>query len=76
MNSINPAEVYSNLNIVNGRYTKEEYDKKMEQRAKTYPLGKIGDAEKDLAPSIEFLLSDKSLWTTGATYIIDGGKSL
>lgn len=76
VNSINPAEVYSNLNIVNGRYTKEEYDKKMEQRAKTYPLGKIGDAEKDLAPSIEFLLSDKSLWTTGATYIIDGGKSL
>ena len=48
----------------------------MEQRAKKYPLGKIGDAEKDLAPSIEFLLSDKSLWTTGATYIIDGGISL
>lgn len=76
VNSINPAEVYSNLNIVNGRYTKEEYDEKMEQRAKKYPLGKIGDAEKDLAPSIEFLLSDKSLWTTGATYIIDGGISL
>ena len=76
VNSINPAEVYSNLNIVNGFYTKEEYDEKMKQRAKTYPLGKIGDPEKDLAPTIELLLSDKTLWTTGATYIIDGGKSL
>lgn len=76
VNAINPGEVYSNLNIVNGRYTKEEYDEKMKQRAKTYPLGKIGDPFQDLAPTIEFLLSDKSLWTTGATYVIDGGKSL
>ena len=76
VNSINPAEVYSNLNIVNGFYTKEEYDEKMKQRAKTYPLGKIGDPEKDLAPTIERLLSDKTLWTTGATYIIDGVNSL
>lgn len=76
VNAINPGEVYSNLNIVNGRYTKEEYDEKMKQRAKTYPLGKIGNPCQDLAPTIEFLLSDKSLWTTGATYVIDGGKSL
>ena len=76
VNSINPGEVYSNLNIVNGRYTKEEYDEKMSKRAKSYPLGKIGDAENDLAPTIELLLSDNSLWTTGATYIIDGGISL
>ena len=48
----------------------------MKQRAKTYPLGKIVDPFQDLAPTIEFLLSDKSLWTTGATYVIDGGKSL
>lgn len=26
--------------------------------------------------TIEFLLSDKSLWTTGATYFVDGGKSI
>ena len=76
VNSINPGEVYSNLNIVNGRYTKEEYEEKMSKRAKSYPLGKIGDAENDLAPTIELLLSDNSLWTTGATYIIDGGISL
>lgn len=26
--------------------------------------------------TIEFLLSDKSLWTTRATYFVDGGKSI
>lgn len=76
VNAVNPAEVYSNLSIVNGNYTQEEYDEKMKQRAKTYPLGKIGEAKKDIAPTIEFLLSDNSLWTTGSIYVIDGGKSV
>lgn len=76
VNAINPGEVYSSLNVVNGRYTQEEYDEKMKNRAKTYPLGKIGDAKKNIAPTVEFLLSEKSLWTTGATYVIDGGKSV
>ena len=35
-----------------------------------------GDAKKDIAPTIEFLLSDKSLWTTGSIYLVDGGKSI
>ena len=26
--------------------------------------------------TIEFLLSDKSLWTTGSIYLVDGGKSI
>lgn len=76
VNAVNPAEVYSNLNVTNGNYTQEEYDERMRQRAKTYPLGKIGNAKEDIAPTVEFLLSDKSLWTTGSVYIIDGGKSL
>ena len=29
-----------------------------------------------IAPTIEFLLSDKCLWTTGANYLVDGGKSI
>lgn len=76
VNAVNPAEVYSNLNVTNGNYTQEEYDERMKQRAKTYPLGKIGNAKEDIAPTVEFLLSNKSLWTTGSVYVIDGGKSV
>lgn len=76
VNSINPAAVYTNIYIASGDYTQEEYDKWSEDKALSYPLGRIGDAKKDLAPTIEFLLSDKSLWTTGARYVIDGGKSI
>ena len=32
--------------------------------------------KKDIAPTIEFLLSDKCLWTTGGIYLVDGGKSI
>ncbi len=63
-----------NLSLV-----KEKLDKnfsKVHFKKKLYPLGRIGDAKKDIAPTIEFLLSDKSLWTTGAIYLVDGGKSV
>lgn len=76
VNSVNPAAVYTNIYVASGDYTQEGYDKWSEEKAPSYPLGRIGDAKKDLAPTIEFLLSDKSLWTTGAIYLVDGGKSI
>lgn len=76
VNSVNPAAVYTNIYVASGDYTKEAYDKWSEEKEKLYPLGRIGDAKKDIAPTIEFLLSDKSLWTTGAIYLVDGGKSI
>lgn len=76
VNSVNPAAVYTNIYIDGGDYNKEEYDKWSESKKALYPLGRIGDAKKDIAPTIEFLLSDKSLWTTGAIYLVDGGKSI
>lgn len=76
VNSVNPAAVYTNIYVASGDYTQEEYDKWSEDKKKLYPLGRIGDAKKDIAPTIEFLLSDKSLWTTGAIYLVDGGKSI
>ena len=76
VNSVNPAAVYTNIYVASGDYTQEEYDKWSEEKAPLYPLGRIGDAKKDIAPTIEFLLSDKSLWTTGAIYLVDGGKSV
>lgn len=76
VNSVNPAAVYTNIYVASGDYTQEAYDKWSEDKKKLYPLGRIGDAKKDIAPTIEFLLSDKSLWTTGSRYLVDGGKSL
>lgn len=76
VNSVNPAAVYTNIYVASGDYTQEGYDKWSEEKASLYPLGRIGDAKKDLAPTIEFLLSNKSLWTTGALYLVDGGKSI
>ena len=76
VNSVNPAAVYTNIYVSSGDYTQEGYDKWSEEKAPLYPLGRIGDAKKDLAPTIEFLLSDKTLWTTGAIYLVDGGKSI
>ena len=76
VNSVNPAAVYTNIYVASGDYTQEGYDKWSESKPQFYPLGRIGDAKKDIAPTIEFLLSDKSLWTTGAIYLVDGGKSI
>lgn len=76
VNSVNPAAVYTNIYIASGDYNKEEYDKWSESKNKLYPLGRIGDAKRDIAPTIEFLLSDKALWTTGSIYLVDGGKSI
>ena len=76
VNSVNPAAVYTNIYVASGDYTQEGYDKWSKEKAPLYPLGRIGDAKKDIAPTIEFLLSDKSLWTTGSIYLVDGGKSI
>ena len=76
VNSVNPAAVYTNIYVASGDYTQDGYDKWSKEKAPLYPLRRIGDAKKDVAPTIEFLLSDKSLWTTGAVYLVDGGKSI
>lgn len=41
---------------------------------KNYPLG-IGTPE-DIAPAVEFLLSDRSGWMTGQQITIDGGRTI
>ena len=39
-----------------------------------YPLG-IG-TPADIAPSVEFLLSDSSKWITGQQFVVDGGRTI
>ena len=36
-------------------------------------LGRLGDAETDIGPPINFLLSDQSRFITGQTLVVDGG---
>lgn len=75
VNSINPGAVYTNIYVASGDYTQEGYDKWSEEKAPGYPLGRIGKPE-DIAPAIEFLLSELSLWQTGDNILVDGGKSI
>jgi NAD(P)-dependent dehydrogenase (short-subunit alcohol dehydrogenase family) len=42
--------------------------------AATVPLNRVGTPEK-IANTITFLASDKASFITGASYLIDGGKS-
>ena len=76
VNSINPAFVESNIYLNSGDYSELEYKELINQRNSIYPLGRIGNVYKDIAPLAELLLSDKSLWTTGSIFVVDGGKSL
>lgn len=46
----------------------------MEKNASLYPLG-VGTPE-DVAYACIYLLSDASRWMTGASLVIDGGRSL
>lgn len=47
----------------------------LSQAAQHVPLKKLGTIE-DIANAVEFLISDKSKYTTGITLIVDGGLSL
>ena len=39
----------------------------------SHPMGRDGDPEDDIGPTIEFLLSDGCRWMTGETLMLDGG---
>jgi len=75
VNCVAPAAVYTNIYVSSGDFTQEGYDKWSEDKASLYPLGRIGYPKEDLAPMIAFLLSDKSSWTTGGRFLVDGGIS-
>ena len=43
--------------------------------ASVIPLGRFGDAKKDVAPTVLFLASDDSNYMTGQVLNIDGGMA-
>ena len=76
VNCVAPAAVYTNIYVSSGDYTREAYDRWSVEKAPRYPLGRIGYPKEDLAPTIEFLLSDKCTWTTGGRYAVDSGMGI
>ena len=69
-NAILPGMVETKL-INSGTYTDEDKDKDLS----LYPLGRYG-VPHDIAYAMVYLLSDASVWMTGAELVIDGGRSL
>ncbi len=49
-------------------------EEKKEKSAQRHPLKRVGTAD-DIAQMAKFLLSDKSSWTTGQIFNVDGGMS-
>jgi NAD(P)-dependent dehydrogenase (short-subunit alcohol dehydrogenase family) len=68
VNSVAPGEVATPMTDA------EDEDPKKMKRAK-YPLGRPGDA-REIASCIAWLCSEGAAWTTGASFVVDGGYML
>ncbi|CAG2118366.1 unnamed protein product [Medioppia subpectinata] len=53
--------------------SREQYDEFLDERAKSLPLGRVGDPI-DIANAVLFLASDESSFVTGANLLSDGGS--
>lgn len=69
VNSILPGGMITEM--TKGMYEDPEFKKSCE---KTHPLG-IG-TPADIAPMVEFLLSENARWITGQQIVIDGGRTI
>jgi len=74
VNAVNPGVTVTELHRRSGMDEKK-YATFLEHSKTTHPLGRVGEA-KEIAELILFLASPHASWITGATYSIDGGRSL
>lgn len=74
VNAVSPGIVRSNFHFTSDIFqTLQEREAFLEEAKKLYPIGRIGEPS-DIAPLIEFLLSEKASWITGSIMRIDGGR--
>ena len=74
VNAVNPGVVVTQLHRTGGM-TEKQYQGFLERSKTTHPLGRVGTAD-EVAELVLFLASDRASWITGATYAMDGGRSL
>jgi len=70
VNAVSPAVVVTT--IYKSFIEEDKIEESLAGFDSFHPIGRCGRPE-DIAQSIEFLLSDKSSWVTGAIWDIDGG---
>lgn len=73
VNSVNPGLIDTGFQVHNNTIAEDDFESHMEKMQELYPLG-TGTAE-DVADLIEFLISEKAKWISGANYLIDGARS-
>jgi NAD(P)-dependent dehydrogenase (short-subunit alcohol dehydrogenase family) len=73
VNAVCPSVIATDIHRKAGM-SEEDYTAFLERSKTTHPLGRIGQPE-EVADLIFFLASPKAAWITGASYVIDGGRS-
>jgi len=74
VNAVNPGVVITEIHK-RGGMSVEDYQRFLHHSKTTHPLGRVG-VPKEIAELVFYLASDNAAWITGATYQIDGGRSL
>lgn len=71
VNSIQPGLTETDINIE----LREKDKQKWQEKISEIPLGRVG-VPTDHIGAVLFLASDDSSWVTGASIVIDGGRSI
>lgn len=74
VNAVNPGVVITEIHK-RGGMSEADYASFLEHSKTTHPIGRVGNA-REIAELVYYLASERAAWITGATYPIDGGRSL